>query len=135
MATYAWDFGNGVTFNGLTPPPQTYAAGIYNISLTITTNGGCQATATGVVKVGSIQPVPHFTCYSNITAALDNPFNLLISLPVEPINGSGILAMAVRDTAQNPIYSYTKPGTYDVSLTAYNNGCFQITDKNGLYHN
>ena len=61
VTSYAWDFGNGFTFNGLTPPPQTYAAGIYNISLTITTSGGCTATATGTVKVGSTKPTPLFT--------------------------------------------------------------------------
>ena len=45
VASYNWDFGNGFIFNGQTPPPQIYAAGVYNVSLTITTNGGCTATS------------------------------------------------------------------------------------------
>ena len=61
VASYQWDFGNGFTFNGLTPPPQTYAAGVYNISLIITSTGGCVSKpATGVVKVGTTQPVANF---------------------------------------------------------------------------
>ena len=30
---------------------------------------------------------------------------------------------------QNPVYTYTKPGTYDVTLTAYNQGCLQSLKK------
>jgi gliding motility-associated-like protein len=58
MLTYAWDFGNGSTFNGPSPPAQTYAAaGTYTVTLTVT--GFCgTATATATVIVNPIPVVP-----------------------------------------------------------------------------
>jgi len=128
VANYMWDFGNGVTFNGLTPPPQTYAAGVYNISLTITTNGGCQATATGVVKVGSTQPIPQFIAVPT-SQCVGQPIQFTDQSTGGANQWTWDFGDGGSDTAQNPIHSYTKPGTYDVTLTAYNNGCLQILKK------
>jgi gliding motility-associated-like protein len=128
VTSYAWDFGNGFTFNGQTPPPQTYAAGVYNISLTITTSGGCTATATATVKVGSTQPTPLFTA-SPTTQCVGQP----IQFTDQSTGGADQWLWDFGDggtsTLQNPIYTYTKPGTYDVTLTAYNQGCLQSLKK------
>jgi len=123
VATYAWDFGNGFTFNGLTPPAQTYAAGNYTVSLTITTNGGCSTTATGPVKVGTLAPGTDFTALPT-SQCVGQPINfkdLSTGAPDQWLWDFGDGSTAIT---QNPVYSYTKPGTYDVSLTAYKNGCF-----------
>ena len=128
VTSYAWDFGNGFTFNGLTPPPQTYAAGVYNISLTITTSGGCTATATGTVKVGTTKPTPLFTA-SPTTQCVGQP----IQFTDQSTGGADQWLWDFGDgstsAVQNPIYTYTKPGTYDVTLTAYNQGCLQSLKK------
>jgi hypothetical protein len=39
IASYAWDLGNGNTYNGPNPPAQVYGAGKYVVKVTITTNG------------------------------------------------------------------------------------------------
>ena len=128
VTSYAWDFGNGFTYNGLTPPPQTYAAGVYNISLTITTSGGCQATATGTVKVGSSKPTPLFTA-TPTTQCVGQP----IQFNDQSTGGADQWLWNFGDgstsSLQNPVYSYTKPGTYDVTLTVYNQGCLQSLIK------
>jgi gliding motility-associated-like protein len=129
VAIYSWDFGNGFTYNGITPPPQTYASGVYNISLTITTTGGCTATATGVVKVGTIQPVTNFSALPT-SQCIGQPINFTDLSTGSPDQwfwdfGDG----STNGINQNPTYSYTKPGVYDVSLTAYNQGCFQKLTK------
>ncbi|MBK8498983.1 MAG: PKD domain-containing protein [Flavobacteriales bacterium] len=38
-ASYAWDFGNGITSSLATPPDQTYAAGDFAVTLTTTFSG------------------------------------------------------------------------------------------------
>jgi len=128
VTSYAWDFGNGFTFNGFTPPPQTYAAGVYNISLTVTTSGGCTATATGTVKVGTVKPTPLFTA-TPTTQCVGQP----IQFTDQSTGGADQWLWDFGDgstsSLQNPAYTYTKPGTYDVTLTAYNQGCLQSLTK------
>ena len=46
-----------------------------------------------------------------------------------PINGSGILVMGLPAHIQSPLHPYTSPGVYDVTLTVYNQGCFQQLKK------
>ena len=128
IASYAWDFGNGVTFNGSSPPPQIYGVRTYNVSLTITTNGGCSASTTGIVKVGSVQPIPDFTGAPTTVCVGDN-----VQFTDKSTGGANQWLWNFGDgsssTAQNPSMAYSKPGTYDVKLTAYNDGCLQSITK------
>jgi gliding motility-associated-like protein len=128
VATYSWDFNNGFTYIGLTPPPQTYAAGVYNITLTITTNGGCVATAAGVVKVGAMQPTPLFTAVPT-TACVGQPIQFTDQSTGGANQWFWDFGDGSTDATENPLYSYTKPGTFDVTLTAYNNGCLKKLTK------
>ncbi len=123
VASYNWDFGNGFVFNGQTPPPQIYAPGVYNVSLTITTNGGCTATSpSGQVKVGSTKPVPAFT-YVPPTACVKSPIVFTDASTGGANQWSWDFGDGSVATGPSATYSYTKPGTYKVVLTAYNNGC------------
>ncbi|MCF8269000.1 MAG: PKD domain-containing protein, partial [Crocinitomicaceae bacterium] len=39
---YTWNFGNGQTYTGTTPPPQVYTSGgQYNVTLSVSTPSGC----------------------------------------------------------------------------------------------
>jgi len=43
IASWHWDFGDGQSFDGQSPPPHTYAAaGEYHVTLTVIDNGGAQ---------------------------------------------------------------------------------------------
>jgi gliding motility-associated-like protein len=123
IATYKWDFGNGFIFNGQTPPPQIYAAGVYTVTLTITTNGGCTATTSGQVKVGSVKPVPAFT-FVPPTACIKSPIVFTDGSTGGANQWSWNFGDGSVATGPSPTYSYLKPGTFKVLLTAYNNGCF-----------
>ncbi|WP_146848049.1 PKD domain-containing protein, partial [Cellulomonas terrae] len=52
VASYAWDFGDGATATGPTPPAHVYAtAGSYLVSLTVTDDDGEAATTSRTVSV------------------------------------------------------------------------------------
>lgn len=129
VATYNWNFGNGNTSTLQNPPPQTFAAGLYNVKLIITTNGGCSDTATGVVKVGSTKPVPAFS-FVPPTACVKSAIQFTDLTPVGTSNqwlwefGDGNTS-----TIENPTYSYLKPGTFKVRLTAYEDGCWDTLSQ------
>jgi len=56
-----WDFGDG-TFSSVASPTHTFPVGVYNIRLTITTQGGCSAMsyyAAGVTV--STKPTANFS--------------------------------------------------------------------------
>ncbi len=125
VATYSWIFGNGNTSTLQNPPAQTYGPGVYEVYCTITTNGGCTATDSGMVQVGTVKPVPAFS-FIPPTACVKSAVQFKdLSTPAGAVNqwlwqfGDGS-----TDTKENPSYSYTKPGTYNVRLTAYDNGCW-----------
>jgi PKD repeat protein len=43
---FTWDFDNGITFNGQNPPSVVYdTTGVFQVSLSVTANNGCTATA------------------------------------------------------------------------------------------
>jgi gliding motility-associated-like protein len=51
--TIEWDMGNGFTFSGANPPPQTYTeSGNFLVRLTLTDANGCTATQTATVSTG-----------------------------------------------------------------------------------
>jgi gliding motility-associated-like protein len=123
VASYSWVFGNGNTSTSAIPPPQTYGAGTYTVTLSITTTGGCTAIASGQVQVGTTKPtaafsfVPPSACVNQVVSFTDGSSagtnQWLWSF------GDGSTA-----TNKNPTYAYMTPGSYNVRLTAYNNGCW-----------
>ncbi len=127
VASYSWDFGNGFTFNGPNPPLQTYAPGVYNVSLTITTNGGCTATTGGQIKVGTTKPVPAFT-FTPPTACVSSQITFTASTAGADQwdwnfgDGSIASGSVVK-------YSFTKPGNFHVRLTSYNSGCYDTLSQ------
>lgn len=128
IASYAWDLGNGVNYNGPNPPAQVYAAGKYVVRVTIVTNGGCSFTYTDTVRVGTSKPTPAFTA-----APLAVCVGQDVQFTDQSTGGANQWSWAFGDgqtsSAQNPKHQYNLPGTYSVTLTAFNNGCFDVLTK------
>ena len=127
VASYAWDFGDGFTSTSANPT-HTYASiGNYTIQLTITTVGGCTATVqyTNGIRVGT-PPATNFT-FSPLTACASGAVQFT---DLTPVADAWVWQFGDGGTSsqQNPIYNYTDTGYFNVTLTAYNNGCaFSLT--------
>lgn len=123
IKTYNWNFGDGTTSTVASPPAHSYPnAGTFMVTLTVTTNGGCTATTSDTVKVGTIKPIASFTAAPTTVCtgmnviftdkSTNNPNQWLWFF------GDGSTA-----TTQNTAHSYLMPGSYPVTLYVYNNGC------------
>ncbi|NVO18932.1 MAG: PKD domain-containing protein, partial [Bacteroidetes bacterium] len=130
VATYDWDFGDGTIHSTIQNPTHEYAvASVYNVTLTIVDTAGCSNFKTYPV---TIHPAPTalfihspFGCLNAAVQFTDQSF----VANGEPITGwhwdFGVNS-ASNDTSnqQNPSWTYTATGTYQVKLKVYSqNGC------------
>ncbi len=114
--TWKWDFGDGKTDTARNPLHDFSASGNYYVQL-FTSNGGCADTANVDVKVvdehGIVQITDSTTCRNqnlNFTVSNVNAANIATTTwdygngTIQTVNGI------------STSYSYTLPGTYDVSV-------------------
>ncbi len=122
--TWQWNFGNGVTFNGQSPPSQTYTTGNYTVTLLATSANNCKNTKTKTVIVYQ-KPVPQFTtnvgCANNIVVFTDQSTHAA---------GDNITSWnwsfgdgSLRNYTQNPTHTYTAAATYSVILNVSTAHC------------
>ncbi|MCC6385489.1 MAG: PKD domain-containing protein [Bacteroidia bacterium] len=124
-----YNFGDSTSSSQQNPSHSYLSPGVYNITLSATTNGGCRDT---IIKQVTIYPLPVATFNAN-TACYGSPtlFTSTSSVP------GGIIAAwqwSFGDTktsvAQNPVHQYNNPGTYNVTLiVTSSNGCTATTQQ------
>ncbi len=56
MASYDWDFGDGQTGTGVNPTHSYASGGTYQVSLTVTDDGGATNTVSQEVVVADVPP-------------------------------------------------------------------------------
>jgi PKD repeat protein len=126
VQSYDWDFGDGSTHSTLANPSHLYGvAGTFTVNLTITDTTGCENTKSHIIEIHPI-PTAAFTsessCLNSPTHFTDNSYT---------INGESIVAWhwdfgdaGIADTSilQNPQYTYTLEGTYQVTLSVTSEG-------------
>jgi PKD repeat protein len=109
IASYAWNFGNGVTGTGATVQHSYPAAGNYLVTLTVTDNDGATARATQTVVVsaapGGARPAAVLRLSAGSLAALAN--NDPVASWPDPATGRvatapSAAARAVYKTGQTP---------------------------------
>ncbi|RYY66665.1 MAG: PKD domain-containing protein, partial [Chitinophagaceae bacterium] len=128
---WTWDFGDGTTFNGQNPPAHTFPGyGSYTVKLT-TTNGSCTYTLSKTIQVIDRQP-----SINGIDSIGCRPFRAHLRAEGADLGifrkyqwnfGDGT---PVDTSGADLTHLYTRPGTFNVTLTAIDSfGCrYTITD-------
>ncbi len=118
---YNWDFGDGTTSAAVNPGSHTYGNyGTFTITLTVT-NNICVQQQTVTVTINPIPPILDFSydppsgC-APLTVSFTN-----LSQFADPTTyywqfGTG----EGTSRAENPVYTYNRPGIYSVTLSATN---------------
>ncbi len=123
IVSFSWNFGDGTSATGATASHAYTAEGSYNVTLTVTDNDGAMDSASTTVTVGSGNLAP--------VADAGGPYSSMVGVEVQ-FDGSGsndpdgsIVAYQWEfgdgsvSTDPNPTHSYATAGTYNVTLTVY----------------
>ena len=116
---YAWDLGDGTTSTLHSPPAHTYGTwGQFTIRL-IVSGSICSDTATQVVEIIPPPPTANFLGSGEgcapLTVAFENNSWQAVSYLWNFGDGN-------TSSATDPVYTYSIPGTYTVTLTAFGLG-------------
>lgn len=128
-----WNFGDGTSFTGLTPPAKTYAAaGIYTVTMNATYSS-CNSTATKQITVSDKPSVDFFSANNN--SFCKPPAAVIfqnISPDVATANwdfGDGTTANSTGTASVT--HTYNKTGNFAVTLTITSKeGCSNTITKN-----
>lgn len=130
ITTWEWDFGNGSTFNGQNPPTQSFDEGVYDVTLTVTTDDGCSQTVTltEYISVG-VPPDADFSWDPPQDCAKSEfEFTNLTTIPVshdpDEVEYQWDFGDGGSSTDENPTYEYPQDtGYFDVQLIVLFRGC------------
>lgn len=134
--TYNWNFGDGNTFAGQTPPPHRYTnPGNYTITLTVNNDHACMDDSIKIVNVTDT-PVVRFTglnsqyCTGETVAVTTNITGGNVA-GYTWNNGNG-----VTNSNQSPVnFTYSTEGNYTITLTATDRFCgdFSFSQATQVY--
>lgn len=120
--TYSWDYGDGKGTEAVKDPPayvyETY--GVYEIKLVVS-NGPCKSDYSRTVVIDPVPPVVDFDCDPKKGCRpLTVRFKNLSTFADEDSYSWDFGDNQGSSSAKEPVYTYTEPGIYSVSLTASN---------------
>lgn len=123
LSSWQWDFGDGSTSNQQNPSHPYGSHGVYNVGLVVATQNNCYDKVVKPVRVHAT-PIAEFTGI-DVCFLTPTEFTELSTIPgdnIETYNwdfGDGNSTLT-----QQPVYTYTADGTYDVMLTVISDsGC------------
>lgn len=132
LVSYAWNFGNSQTSALQTPGTVTYnTTGLYNVSLTVTDNNNCSASANTQVSIS--QPSINSTIPSTVCLNAPFTFSYQTNQPSSTWNfGVGLPIVLTTSTLGPTTFStfiYNTPGTYTINLSAGSFPCIAAQTK------
>jgi PKD repeat protein len=124
IISYLWNFGDNNT-STLANPLYTYTvAGVYTVTLTYTTAGGCTDSikAIDAIRVGE-KPNVNFTAMPRFACAFQSiRFNDLSTGPLGD-RWHWSFGDGGTSTQKDPTHIYQDTGWFSVKLVVWNNGC------------
>ena len=129
VASYFWNFGDGVTDSRPAPTHQYNATGTYTISLAVVTNGGCLQTLSipQGIKVGASATADFSATPLSVCAGDPVTFTDLSTGTITGYRWD--FGDTGTSTLRNPVYKYSDTGRFTVKLNVYNNGCPSVAIK------
>ncbi len=132
--TYNWNFGDGNSSTQQSPSHVYASNGTYTVVLTITDVTGCTDTYTLPNNIQVNSGVNNFNPAAPVTACAPFTINLNDN---SPATSGWLWSFGDGETAtvQNPVYTYTDPGTYIVTLQTQSSGssCSQSISPYATY--
>ncbi len=131
VATWSWNFGDGTPTSSLKNPPHTYTTtGTYTVTLSVLFTNGCTHVYSSNFNIQVYNfPIASFTSDTN---------NVMAGVPItftSTSTGTNIVwnwnfGDGGSSTVENPVYTYTLAGTYNVILIVSTpNGCSDTATK------
>ncbi|HIF13919.1 MAG TPA: T9SS type B sorting domain-containing protein [Bacteroidetes bacterium] len=131
---WQWDFGDGGVFVGSNSNNVNHlysSSGIYNVSLTVVDDNGCQSTALAQAKVLD-KPTADFTVDPSTMQVLINAQMNISDASIGSLAWLyyfGQLGQGDSSLNQNPIYSFDDRGLYPVfQIVTNSDGCMDTID-------
>lgn len=125
-ATYLWDFGDGNTSTQANPHHIYHFTGDFDVTLTMTTGGGCVQTLTSTSpQAVTTHPVPQagLDIQPNVVDILE-PYINIVNLSEGAISCSYFFGDGAVSDDCEPMHEYTESGYFDVVQTVTNEfGC------------
>jgi len=116
IVSWEWDFGDGITSIEQNPNHIFDVDGTYSVSLTVTSNYGCQASVTSNIDVVTSADV----AFSFDKSCLGDPTQFINETTTDasnPVTSTTWVIDGKIFTEQNPAYQFPQKGIYTVSLT------------------
>jgi PKD repeat protein len=131
VLTRHWDFGDGSTSTDGPTVAHTYAApGLYEVTLSITTQDGCESEVTMQVYAGDYPWVEHDcqALYMPFPDSTGNGFFFLdLSIANVPVQSwAWDFGDGTTSTEQNPFHVFAQSGVYTVTLTIVADSCSSV---------
>ena len=122
VTSYKWDFGDGGSSTAKTPEYTYKDSGTYNVSLTITTTGGCTETFT-LQKAVQVGPKPKAAFTWDQSVACAQPGIKFINQSTGATEYKWTFSDGTTSTLKDPQHTFNNIGPITVTLAAINNGC------------
>jgi gliding motility-associated-like protein len=135
IASWQWDFGDGVFSTDQNPQHTFFSAGNFNVSLRVTNNFGC---------INSITNPQYIQISGGVVAGFTNTSPGTCNQPAtinfsSTSTGTGVLSYQWQfgdgstSALENPSHTYSTLGSYTVGLIVFNtNGCSDTIIKPNL---
>ncbi|HRK46898.1 MAG TPA: PKD domain-containing protein, partial [Nocardioides sp.] len=121
ISSYDWTFGDGEEAGSPNPDKDYLATGVYDVTLTVTDDGGLSSSTTQQVSV--VKPnVPPTASFTTSCDYLDCDFTSTSTDLDGTVDGyAWDFGDGETGTGATPNHVYANPGTYTITLTATDN--------------